>query len=122
MTSLPIPAEVRERVVQAAAELYEQGGRQDFPTVDQVRRLARVDMNAASSIMREWRRAQTARAAPVAVMVPEAVSQANSTALAALWHQAQELANTSLRTAQVAWESERGELDAMRQELADAGL
>ncbi len=115
-----IPAEIRERIIQAANDLYEQSSRQNFPTVDQVRRAARVDMNAASSIMREWRRAQTAQAAPVAIHIPDAVVQANNQVLASLWSQAQELANESLRTAQAAWEAERLELDEMRQELAAA--
>jgi len=116
----PIPADVRERIIQAAVDLYAQAGHETFPTVDQVRRAARVDMNAASSVMREWRRQQTVKAAPVAVTIPEAVAQANSVALAALWSQAQTLANESLRSAQASWEAERGELDAMRQELAEA--
>jgi len=116
----PIPADVRERIIQAAVELYAQAGHETFPTVDQVRRAARVDMNAASSVMREWRRQQTVKAAPVAVTIPEAVAQANTVALAALWSQAQALANESLRSAQASWEVERGELDAMRQELAEA--
>lgn len=115
-----IPAEVRERVIQAAQALYEQNGRESMPTVDAVRRHARVDMNAASAVMREWRRAQTAQAAPVAVTVPEVVTQAHSTALVTLWQTAQELANESLRAAQAAWEAERVEADHDRQELADA--
>ena len=82
--------------------------------------LARVDMNAASAVMREWRRAQTAQAAPVAVTVPEVVTQAHGAALIALWQTAQELANESLRVAQAAWEAERAEADHDRQELADA--
>jgi len=49
----PIPADVRERIIQAAVDLYAQAGHETFPTVDQVRRAARVDMNAASSVMRE---------------------------------------------------------------------
>ena len=118
--SIAIPADVRERVIQAAQELYEQNGRESMPTVDAVRRLARVDMNAASAVMREWRRAQTAQAAPVAVTVPEVVTQAHGAALVALWQTAQELANESLRVAQAAWESERAEADHDRQELADA--
>lgn len=117
---IPIPADVRERIVQAANDLYEQAGRQSFPTVDQVRRQARVDMNAASSIMREWRRAQSVQATPVAVHVPDAVVHANNQVLAALWAQAQDLANESLRAAQSAWDVERTELDEMRQELANA--
>ena len=118
--SIAIPADVRERVIQAAQELYEQNGRESMPTVDAVRRLARVDMNAASAVMREWRRAQTAQAAPVAVTVPEVVTQAHGAALVALWQTAQELANESLRVAQAAWEAERAEADHDRQELADA--
>lgn len=116
----PIPSEVRERITAAAVALFEQSGRQGLPTVDAVRRAARVDMNAASAVMKEWRRAQIAQAAPVAVSVPEPVQQAASAALAAIWLQAQELAHESLRSAQAAWEAERGELDAMRQELAQA--
>ena len=118
--SIAIPSDVRERITSAAAELFEQSGRQAMPTVDTVRRAARVDMNAASAVMKEWRRAQTAQAAPVAVSVPESVQQASSAAVATIWLQAQELANASLRSAQAAWELERGELDAMRQELAEA--
>ena len=48
-----IPADIRDRILAAAAELYEQGGRSALPTVDQVRRAARADMNATSVVMRE---------------------------------------------------------------------
>lgn len=77
------------------------------------------DESSASAVMREWRRSQTAQAAPVAVTVPEVVTQANSTALAALWQTAQELANESLRAAQAAWETERAEADQDRAELEE---
>jgi hypothetical protein len=40
----PLPADARERVFAAANALYEQAGRETLPTVDQVRRHARVDM------------------------------------------------------------------------------
>lgn len=118
--STAIPADVRDRVLQAAQELYEQNGREAMPTVDAVRRQARVDMNAASVVMREWRRAQRAQSAPLAVTVPEAVTQAHSTALVVLWQTAQQLANESLRAAQAAWETERSEAERDRQEIADA--
>ncbi|SFL54373.1 DNA-binding protein [Azotobacter beijerinckii] len=118
--STAIPADVRDRVLQAAQELYEQNGREAMPTVDAVRRQARVDMNAASVVMREWRRAQRAQSAPLAVTVPEAVTQAHSTALVVLWQTAQQLANESLRAAQAAWETERSEAEHDRQEIADA--
>lgn len=119
-TVLPIPADVRERIVATANELFEQSSRATMPTVDAVRRRARVDMNAASAVMREWRRAQTAQAGVVAVAVPDAVQQASSAAAAVLWQQAQDLANENLRNAQAARETERAELDALRAELAEA--
>jgi hypothetical protein len=119
-TSSIIPADIRERITTAATALYEESGRDAFPTVDRVRRAARVDMNAASAVMRDWRRQQTAPAAPVAVSIPEALQTTHSQALAATWLQAQELANDALRAGQVAWEIERAELDAMRDEMASA--
>lgn len=118
MTQQAIPADVRERVISAAADLYEQSGRERFPTVDAVRRLSRADMNAVSSVMKEWRQAQTTQVAPVAVAVPEAIQQANAAALAALWLNALDLGNQNLRNAQSGWEKERQELDDMRGELA----
>lgn len=112
--------DARERVFAAASQILEESGRQAMPTVDQVRRLAKVDMHAATAAMREWRRQQTAQAAPIAVAVPEVVAKANEQAIAQLWTQAQELANQSLREAQSAWDAERAELDQMRVELSDA--
>ena len=77
-------------------------------------------MNAASLVMREWRRAQTVQAAPVAVEVPDRVRAANSTALAALWSEAQALANERLLSAQTAWDAERVEAETLRAELSEA--
>ena len=113
-------SEVFERIFKAADSLYEEGGRVDFPTVDAVRKAAKVNMNDASAAMKQWRRAQTAQAAPIVVQVPESIAQVGSQAMATIWQQAQELANDSLRSAQAGWEAERQELDVMRQELATA--
>jgi colicin import membrane protein len=115
-----IPADVKDRIISTANALYEQSGHQSMPTVDQVRRAAKVDMNAASQVMREWRRAQTAQSTPVVVNIPELVQTASTNAVIAIWQQAQELANENLKNAQGAWEQERQELDAMRAELAEA--
>lgn len=115
-----IPADVRDRVMAAAAKLFDASNQTSMPTVDMVRREARVDMNVASSVMREWRRAQMAQINVATVEVPEAVQQAMRAALGKLWEQAQELASDSLRSAQTAWDLERSELDVMRQEISDA--
>lgn len=117
---MEITKDARDRIFAAADQLFEDLGRESFPTVDAVRRQARVNMNDASAGMREWRRQKTAQVAPVAVQVPEAVQQAGNQAVAVLWHAAQELANASLLSAQAGWEAERAELEVMRQELVDA--
>ena len=110
---MELAKDTRDRIFAAADSLYEQAGRAAFPTVDAVRKVARVNMNDASAGMKEWRRAQTAQAAPVAVKVPEAVQQASSAALASLWKEAQELANESLRAAQAGWDAERIEAETL---------
>ena len=115
-----LSSDSRDRVFAAANQIFDESARQNMPTVDQVRRLAKVDMHAATAAMREWRRQQTAQAAPIAVAVPEVVAKANDQAVAQLWTQAQELANQSLREAQSAWDAERTELDQLRVELSDA--
>ena len=109
-----------DRIFAAANSLHDQNGRAGFPTVDAVRKTARVNMNDASTGMKQWRRAQIAQAAPVAVPVPEGVQQANAVALAALWRDAQELASESLRAAQTGWDAERAEFDTLNKQMADA--
>lgn len=115
-----IPNDVRERIIAAAADLYAQVGRERFPTVDAVRRISKADMNAVSAVMKEWRQAQTMQAAPVAVSVPDVIQQASTAAVIAMWQQATDLANQSLRTAQTSWEIERQDMDNMRAELASS--
>lgn len=117
---MELAKDTRDRIFAAADSLYEQAGRTVFPTVDAVRKTAKVNMNDASAGMKEWRRAQTTQAAPVAVQVPEAVQQASGAALAALWQSAQELANESLRAAQAGWDGERAEADTLTRQMADA--
>lgn len=112
--------DTRDRIFAAANQLYEAAGREAFPTVDAVRKAAKVNMNDASAGMKEWRRAQTAQAAPIAVQVPEAVQQLHSQGLAALWQAAIDQANESLRAAQAGWEAERAELDALQAKLTEA--
>ncbi|CCF70694.1 hypothetical protein KOJCDNHJ_04427 (plasmid) [Xanthomonas citri pv. punicae] len=81
--------DARDRILAAADALYEQAGREVFPTVDAVRKAAKANMNEASTVMKEWRRTQ-ARPASVAVQVPEPVQQAAGLAVVAIWQAAQE--------------------------------
>ena len=112
--------EIRTRIITAADQLYQEADRERFPTVDQVRRAARADMNTTSVIMKEWRKQQTAAPAAVAAPIPDRVRDAALASAAITWSESQELANESLDIAKAAWETEREAADAMRAELADA--
>lgn len=120
MINLNIQPELKDRIVRAAQELYEQAGREQFPTVDAVRRYARADMNTTSAVMREWRKLQHTAPVSVAAEVPAELMAANNAAAAALWQQAQQLANESLAAAEAAWAKEREELELLRAELSNA--
>ncbi|MDS0837664.1 DNA-binding protein [Xanthomonas citri] len=111
--------DARNRILAAADALYDQAGREVFPTVDAVRKAAKVNMNEANTVMKEWRRTQT-RPAAVAVQVPEPVQQAAGLAVVAIWQAAQEAANDALRAAKAGWEVERQETEALSQQMADA--
>jgi colicin import membrane protein len=111
---------IRTRIFDAANALYEETGRLLFPTVDAVRKRARVNMNDASTCMKDWRRAQTAQVAPVSVQVPAPIQEASNAMLADLWSTAVTLANESLRAAQAGWDADRAESDTLAQQLANA--
>ena len=117
---MELAKDTRDRIFAAADSLHNQNGRAGFPTVDAVRKTARVNMNDASTGMKQWRRAQITQAVPVAVQVPDGVQQTNAVALAALWRDAQEIATESLRAAQAGWDGERAEADTLNKQLADA--
>ena len=117
---MDINPEIRDRILAAAAQLFEQAGRKELPTVDAVRKLSRTSMNDASAVMREWRRAQIVSASAAVVAVPERVALASQQALSALWSEAQELANEALNVAQAAWDAERAEAEKLRVELSSA--
>ncbi len=112
--------DTRERIFSAADSLYEQTGQVGFPTVDAVRKVARVNMNDASAGMKQWRRAHTMQAAPALTQVPESVRQASTMALAVLWRDAQQAADEGFRVARAGWEAERAESETLHQQLADA--
>lgn len=113
-------AALRARIFDAANALYEDAGRLIFPTVDAVRKRARVNMNDANTCMKEWRRAQTTQGAPVSVQVPTPIQHASSAALRELWSTAVSLANESLRAAQAGWDVDRAESDTLAQQMANA--
>lgn len=117
---MDINDEIKQRVFSTADRLYAENDRSKFPTVDEVRRAAKTDMNAASVAMKEWRRLQTTHVEQIAVSVPESVNDAFSAALASAWQAAVAHANKSLEDARSAWDAEKKEAEEHRAQLAIA--
>lgn len=115
-----ISSDIKDRVFAAADRLYQAADRESFPTVDAVRREAKTDMNAASSLMKEWRKTQTAAPVAVAVTVPETLSKAASELVVSVWTQATGLANESLKSAEAAWVTERAEAETLRAQVSES--
>lgn len=111
---------ISDRIMAAAEELYAQNGRAAFPLVDDVRKAAKANMNEVSRVMKTWRGQKLAQAIPVVAEVPAVIEQVSRTALVALWQAAQEQASGSLRSAQMAWDAERTESDAVNAQTAAA--
>ncbi|MBA6421523.1 DNA-binding protein [Pseudomonas sp. 5Ae-yellow] len=112
--------DVRARIIAAADKLYQEGEKSALPKVEEVRRAARASMGDTSAVMKEWRRQRISQVTPAVVTIPEPVLRAHNNALAALWRQAQELANEALLAVQSSWDVERQELDVLREEVASA--
>lgn len=113
-----IPADVRERIHNLASLLYLQNDQQDLPVLEEVCRLAGVDMNVASQVLMEWRISQSAQMAPLPQSLPAEFKEMAGFALDRTWQQARQLANQHLQSAQAAWEDERQEWQAEQQDLA----
>jgi colicin import membrane protein len=111
---------IRDRIIAAADALYAESGRRNFPTVDAVRKLAKVNINDASNCMRDWRRTHAVQNDAPQLQVPEALQQTCTTAFQVLWKEAVNLSNETLRMAQAGWEAERADAEAMNEQIARA--
>jgi colicin import membrane protein len=111
---------VLDRIFNAADELYAEAGRGGFPTVDAVRKRARVNMNDASGGMKIWRLGQTSTCSPVPAQLPLDLQASCISSLSALGMEATSLANEALRAAQAGWEAERANAEALSKEMAAA--
>jgi chromosome segregation ATPase len=117
---MDIQADTKARIFSVADQLFKDAGSDRFPTVDQVRRAAKCDMNTASGAMREWRRGQTAQPEKTIVALPSELSEKFLALAQDTYETAQKIANESLDAAKTKWEAERQEAEAMRVEIAEA--
>lgn len=113
-------ADSATRIMAAANELFDQGGRAQFPTVDAVRKAAHVSMNDATSVMKEWRRMQIVGRRPDPVDVPQNLHDIHRAGLEALWVAAQEHASQSMANMRAAWYAERTENERLNREMVEA--
>lgn len=110
----------RDRIFAAADELYAETGKNSFPSVDAVRKKARVNMNDACTGMKDWRRAQTTTTKAVSTQLPAELQARGSNLLSGFWDEATKLANDSLLAAQAGWEVERQESEELSRQMAAA--
>jgi colicin import membrane protein len=111
--------ETQDRIFAAADMLYEKKDRASFPTVDAVRKAAKVNMNDASAGMKAWRTEHTDQKIN-SKDVPEVIKQIGEKAINSLWRESEKLATEALRAAQAGWDTERAELESMRFEISEA--
>jgi colicin import membrane protein len=114
-----VRADIADRIMAAADQLYEQHGRTTIPTVDQVRRHAKANMHDVTLLMREWR-LRPHRHSETIQTIPDHLQRAANDALASVWQAACDTAKTTLSAERAAWEQERVEADQLRHELAEA--
>jgi colicin import membrane protein len=117
---MEISPNVLDRITKAADEIYAEAGRSGCPTVDAVRKRARVNMNDASSGMKIWRLAQTATCNPMPAQLPPSLQASCISSVNSLWIEATNIANESLRAAQAGWEAERANAEVLSKEMAAA--
>lgn len=109
-----IAPEVRQKILDSAKSLMGEIGK--IPSVDLVRRHARVDMNATTIVMREFRREASAMLPSPAL--PEVLEGILRTSANAVLEYARNIANESLEHAKQNWDDEKGELLHMQDELS----
>jgi chromosome segregation ATPase len=114
------PDEIKNRIFEAADELYLELNGQSFPTVPAVREKAGVDMNQACKHMREWRESKKGQNVPVIHDMPENIQNLAKKHMSAMWAESQKLTNESLRIATSGWDKERQEAEEIRIQLSNA--
>jgi len=113
-----IPDEIRERIISAINELYENNNRESFPKLQEVRDLAKCNMNFVSPVMQEWQRSQMKPSISVTETLPESLVEICMNGARAALIEAQELENKKLLSAEAGWEAERARFIAINDELA----
>ncbi|WJN50416.1 DNA-binding protein [Pseudomonas asiatica] len=105
-----------ERIFSVATDLYMENGQKSYPTVHQVRSIAKTDMNTTSEAMKQWRKDRDTEKSDQS-NGPETFQKAVSEATATLWSIAEHAAGEHHRKAQKAWEAEKAELEEKIQSL-----
>lgn len=115
-----INPQTRERILEAADALAKDLADGKLPTVDAVRKTARVSMNDASEVMKEWRARRLRTSSAPAPEIPASVADAARDAVAAIWEAAAAEAARRVESVRAQAEADAAEADELRQELAAA--
>lgn len=116
--------EVDQAAAKVLAQVQQSGGKLTLKKVmDQVKAdTGRAgDTGLVSDLLTNWKASYgTAQiAAPIRIDVPEAVKTAFSASLSEMWHQAEEAANSRLKSEREAIEAERGRMQESMKEVTE---
>ena len=118
MPEIP-PSPAVQKYIEAAQTLADRG---ENVTLAAVRREAGGgSMNTITEGVRIWREAQAEDQAPAAVMIPEAVQEASTRALASIWKAAQAEHRAALEAEREALAADRQKLEAGKAEALELG-
>ena len=115
------PSDSKSRVFSAADELFEElGGNDIFPSVDAVRRAAKVNMNDASFYLREWKKSKISHDIKIIKDLPSTVQDMALRYTSLIWQEAQKVSSETIRITNLERETEREDNEKLRLEMAEA--
>lgn len=114
-----VTSEIRQRIIDAAEKLHAADPAKP-PKVDDVRKLAKVAMGDASSVMKEWRQQKLMPVKRIEEEAPSEIQIEARTLVSQIWTTAKDQAEAKLREAEARYTEERAEAEQLRSELSDA--
>ena len=114
-----VTSEIRQRIIDAAEKLHAADPAKP-PKVDDVRKLAKVAMGDASSVMKEWRQQKLMPVKRIEEEAPSEIQIEARTLVSQIWTTAKDQSEAKLREAEARYTEERAEAEQLRSELSDA--
>jgi chromosome segregation ATPase len=117
---MALSQDIKDRIFAAADTLYAASQTGEFPKIEAVRQESRAGMNYVVEAMKEWRQKQRKQVQTVREPLPVELHAVVQDMGQKFWEIAQQLANTSLEAAKVAFEAEKQDLMQLSAEQSES--